>query len=158
MLVILGDDFFSQYYPSYAVSAFVIGGCIAHHKIDMFMYVRKYWAFFLPVALAGLTGGFIWNILHSSISEPPSICKFASIPLFYLLFNLVSRIMNNGFIQKHVVPSSFTVYASHFFFTTMYMHLMGPFITKLFCGMVVVTLTIIIFWFFQVFCGTELVD
>lgn len=144
LLVVLGDDFFSRYYPSYAVAAFVVGGCIAYHKIDVFVCAREYRMILWPVTVAGLAGGFLWNILHGSISEASSICKLMALPLFYLLFKFVTRIMDNGFVQKYIIPSSFTVYASHFFFTTIYMHLMGPLIPKIVCGMVVVTLAIMI--------------
>ena len=144
LLVVLGDNYCSQYYPSYAIAAFINGGYIAHHRIDVFAYIGKHRAIFWPVAVGGLMGGFVWNILHGSIAGSASICKLMSIPLFILLVKFISGIMNNDFVKKYVVPSSFTIYASHFFFTTIYIHLMGPFITKIVCGMMVITLAIII--------------
>lgn len=115
-VVILGDTLFSKYYPSYAFASFVIGGCISYHKIDVFDFVRKYRSIFWIVSIGALLGGFAWSIYRDSIAEPASVVKFLTIPMFYLMFDWISKVMRHRLVSKFVSPLSFTLYASHIFF------------------------------------------
>ena len=145
LATLMSESWCSRYYPMYGIASFVLGGYLAYHKIDMFGAFRDKRYLLWPIAIIGLFGGFLFNVFNDTFSEPSGICKLMMLPLFYLLYDRISFIMKSSFFNNYFMPASFTIYAVHIFFTSIFMHILGSFIPKIVGGMFIISIFTIIF-------------
>jgi peptidoglycan/LPS O-acetylase OafA/YrhL len=129
----------------YGIASFVLGGYLSYYKIDVFGAFRDKRYLLCPIVIMGLFGSFLLNIFKDTFSEPSGIFKLMMLPLFYLLYDWISFIMKTSFFHNYFMPASFTIYAVHIFFTSIFMHILGGFMPKIVGSMFIITIFTIIF-------------
>ena len=98
----------------YGLAAFVVGGIMAYHKINLVDFFLERRKMFLSVAMGAVVAAFLIHFLgYTNISEPADIFKFLSMPIFFCLADKIHALMNNRLIKKWICPAAFTIYCSH---------------------------------------------
>ena len=113
-------------YPMYGLAAFVVGGIMAYHKINLVDFFLERRKMFLSVAMGAVVASFLIHFLgYTNISEPADIFKFLSMPIFICLADRIHILMNNQLIKKWIFPAAFTIYCSHMIVNSIAMHALG---------------------------------
>ena len=137
LIVTIGmDNIIDSHYPMYGASLFVLGGLLAHKRIDLVDWFSKMRKVLIPVGISVLALGFIRNIYADDMSEPYGIIKFASMLVIWCCADYIHMLLNSRWVLSYMMPAGFMVYAAHMFFAQITLHSVGKSICGVHLGLV----------------------